>query len=347
VTSAASRLGLELGLVMPATLPHNAAPWRLAMAALPVEVSEVRATLGNNSSRTTISDRYLMAKGAAAVLERKRELVVDLPRDGAWDNDVAFGIRRVTGSNPAEADDVYGPLFTTLERFYADALDGGSSLRTDEWDDLERALACCVAFPLMPSSTWSVGTFSHPGAGTQASVDAERRWVIGHHIFMLISEFMVIAANFLATASPEDDRDTKSNALSALVALLRGASAAFRYACDFGTDAYNEVIRPSLAPPVAPEGMSGLNWRDHVHLMSTLKRVRGHFPAHGDELDGTRSELRAAYEGMYLAHTHVCQHFVGSEEPSLSLSAKTRSAVDALDRLKRGRSTLHGITTTD
>ncbi|MDQ3157703.1 MAG: hypothetical protein M3Q98_13425 [Actinomycetota bacterium] len=344
VTAAADRLGLTLDLVMPQSLPSHPTQWSAAVAALPSEVGAARTALGQDPEQTPHLYRRDLCERAAATLAQlgRPHDRPTLAPDGAWDNDRAFGIARVEGGDPAL---VLGPVFTTLARLYADVLDGGSSLSREDWTDLERVMACCVSFPLLDQSAWTRGAFSHPGVAR--TVDAERRWVIGHHLFMIISEFLIIAGNFLEAASADGDRAMEAKAISAITTLLRGASAAFRYACDFGTDDYNEVIRPSLSPPIAPEGMSGMNWRDHVHLMATFRRLRNHFPDHGDGLDRERSELRAAYERMYVSHTHVCKHFVGSEESSLSLSAKTRSAVDALDRLRQGRSAFHGITTTN
>ncbi len=343
--TAASRLGLRLDLPMPDTITPALAR---AVRDLEQQHTELRparlAAIGIGGpatleSRATACRNLVVAAGAAGAAHGEDpQEVGEVRADGALDNDRAFGIRRVT---PTSASVVLVGWFLTLGRFLDDLALYGTSLDPREQHQLERGVACCGTL-IAGTDPGDLHIASKPWPSTGPEPDAERRWVIGHHLFMILAQGLGLAAAHVRHGADTDNTASLRIGLNALTTLLDGAAAAFHYTCDFAVSDYEEIIRPSLSPPVAPEGMSGLNWRDHVHLMATLAPLRGQLSPRGDDLDTTRLRLRAAYHRMYAAHIHVCQHFVGTQEPSLTRGS-SNSAVTVLERLRRGRSSTHGL----
>lgn len=335
--TAAERLDLTLRLHLPDAPPIARGEWEAAYRTLspPLQDALRAATAGS------VIERAQAAEEAAAML---MPYVSDCPPSeispgGAHDNDVAFGIERIDVTG---VPGLLHPLMLTIARTLADLRDAGTSLSEADWRDLDQALVVLVASPFDRAISGRASSTAKPqGHGPG---NAERRWVIGHHLFMVIAQGMALACARLTAAAKAVDAHEEERALVQLTALLRGSAAAFKYACDFSPEAYESTIRPSLSPPVAPEGMTGLNWRDHTHLMAKLRDARTLLADQGNERDVIRDQLRHAYTGMYGAHTNVCAHFVGVEESSLTISSTDRSAVGTLNILGQNRAKQHGIT---
>jgi len=167
--------------------------------------------------------------------------------------------------------------------------------------------------------------------------DPLRRWVRGHHVFMVILQWQVILFQcFRHQVEQFGGGEPGCELLKLLILTLRAALQAFRFTAEFSSDAYAQLVRPTLMPPAAPAGMSGLNWRDHQYLLKSLTKLDDAF---GDA-DGTirrlYAMLKAELRRVYDAHKYVCARFVGAEASLLSKN----SAVGIIDRLKEQRSRL-------
>jgi hypothetical protein len=155
---------------------------------------------------------------------------------------------------------------------------------------------------------------------------------------MVFAQGGALAVDGLRAAAERGDVDAAVVAAKVATGLLRACEGALRYAGHANSEQYLGEIRPTLTPPVAPPKMSGLHWRDHEALIAALQ-------ASGDAwqwLGSRRPELlrafRSALSETYAAHSGVCEHFVGTEAPSLlAAQGSSRSAVGVLAQFRRIR----------
>jgi hypothetical protein len=252
------------------------------------------------------------------------------------DNDLAFGIVRTRG--PAVellVDAALGSLIGVLEV----AVSRGSGLDQRSWQRLVGGfdvLLSWLADPCRPPAQAVVPSAGEPGAALRE--DALRRWVRGHHVFMVFAQGCALATDCLRDAWRRRDLPGAEAAAAAAGGLMRGSQGALRYAGDANQQQYHAEIRPTLMPPVAPPKMSGLHWRDHEALVRALDQSSDAWTWLGERRPDLLVGFRAALDQTYASHQGVCQHFVGDQSPSL-LAAKgsARSAVGVLAQFRRLR----------
>ncbi len=97
-----------------------------------------------------------------------------------------------------------------------------------------------------------------------------------------------------------------------------------------------------MKPPAVNAGFSGLQTRDHLELVTWMRRFR-----RGGGLDrlapASGAAVHAAVEHLYEAHVWVCDRFGGAVEPSLLMEQaaqdgeRPESGVAAARRLARQR----------
>jgi hypothetical protein len=169
-----------------------------------------------------------------------------------------------------------------------------------------------------------------------ASHEPLRRWVRGHHAFIVFLQWQVIFFQCLrGCAGKPGGREQPAELLKLLILSMRASLQVFKFTGEFSKDAYAEIVRPTLMPPLAPDGMSGLNWRDHQYLLNSFTRLDASVGS-DDLLRRLCASLKDELRRVYDAHRYVCARFVGTE---VSLVSKT-SAVAIIDRLKEQRSRL-------
>ncbi|WP_182604616.1 hypothetical protein [Streptomyces alkaliphilus] len=253
------------------------------------------------------------------------------------DNDLAFGIERHVGEPlallVAAALRAETGIVELIER-------GGTDLETSAWRDLIAgfdALLCWLATPSRVPEPFPVP--GPPGRTDEPEpFDGLRRWVRGHHVFMVLSQGCALALNSMRAAADEKDTELAAPAAAVASRLMWACRAALRFAGEADRQQYRNEIRPTLMPPVAPPQMSGLRWRDHEALVTALGASRASWAW----LAGTRpallEEFRAALDATYDAHKGVCQHFVGGQSPSLLATVRShRPAVGVIEQFHRLR----------
>jgi hypothetical protein len=164
-----------------------------------------------------------------------------------------------------------------------------------------------------------------------------RRWVQGHHVFLILIQGLIISLNCFESAFNDDAREESLNALELATALMDGSSAALHHAGDFPSVVYEETVRPTMMPPNVPPGMSGILARDHRHLIKLLHSQRPLYGALEPTLKQKYNEFVTAFGRAYDAHKLVCAHFRGGERPSLLNGEAEQSGVELLEELKRSR----------
>lgn len=255
---------------------------------------------------------------------------------GNRDNDQSFDIVRVDGERAAIL------LHSTLngaELLLDDALRSGTNLDTEHWRALQHGFAALIGHLAgFPVSSPEAGAGPGPRHADGRAHDALRRWVRGHRIFMVLIQGLVIAVNELTDAVAQTATDRAAESLDLALSLMRASEAALRFAGDFTPDEYEALVRPTLMPPAAPPGLSGLHWRDHEYMVKRLVEARQLLSEVDPSLVPLRARFREAYAAAYDAHRFVCARFVGEDVGSLLMTPKSKqSAVGVLTQYKRVR----------
>lgn len=181
------------------------------------------------------------------------------------------------------------------------------------------------------------------------AIDAARRWLRGHHIFLVITQGLVVALEDLVATHAQSASSAPPPALIAAMgsfaALIDMSADAICLTGDFAPDIYDRVIRVAMAPPYMPEGFSGVFSSDHRHLVRRLREERPMFEALRDGVPGAHADVVASMIRLYDNHKQVCGHFIGVDRGSLLMAPRVgQTAVDQLEKFKQSRLRNLGVT---
>ncbi|WP_159047419.1 hypothetical protein [Streptomyces sp. XY332] len=166
---------------------------------------------------------------------------------------------------------------------------------------------------------------------TQTTV--RQRWIQGHRLFFALTQATVVALRHaLRSSSPAGS----ALGLESAAHFLRASASALRITASFDAQDYHDAVRPSMAPPQAPGGFSGLWSADHRVLVQSLREWGLAAPAKSSSLRPAHRRLVEVLTDVHHAHMGVCSRFVGSG-PSLLRGAEP--GVQVLDRLCQRRRT--------
>ncbi|MFY1634784.1 hypothetical protein ACN27F_16160 [Solwaraspora sp. WMMB335] len=161
-------------------------------------------------------------------------------------------------------------------------------------------------------------------AQTGATEAAARRWLLGHQYFFALMQGTIVGLNCFMQASASGDEADADAALGVAAAFMRSSAAAFRFTCDFAPVDYDRLIRPAMAPPAVRPGFSGLQTRDHAHLMGLFGEVRlMRAKIGGDRVGPAFERFADATVEAYEAHELICARFGGNVLPSLRMAARS------------------------
>lgn len=234
------------------------------------------------------------------------------------------------------------------EALLKDALTSGSSLTPKQWGDLHtafRSLLHLIGQDEPVTKNWAnqkIMNGSHSGFDERGAI---RRWIQGHHVFLILIQGLIISLNCFESAFNDGVLEEGLSALELATALMNGSSAALHHAGDFPPSIYSETVRPTMMPPNVLPGMSGILARDHRHLVKVLHSQRPLYGKLKPPLTQKYIEFVTAFGCAYEAHKLVCAHFGGAERPSLLNEKAQQSGVELLDELKHNR--LKGLCQTD
>jgi hypothetical protein len=226
------------------------------------------------------------------------------------------------------------------EALLKDALTSGSSLTPKQWGDLHTAFRSLLQLIGQDEPVTKNWANQNSMNGLHSGVDqrgALRRWIQGHHVFLILIQGLIISLNCFESAFHDGVLEEGLSALEVATALMNGSSAALHHAGDFPPSIYNENVRPTMMPPNVLPGMSGILARDHRHLVKILHSQRPLYGTLEPPLKQKYNEFVAAFGGTYEAHKLVCAHFGGAERPSLLNENAQQSGVELLDELKHNR----------
>ncbi|TDQ54306.1 hypothetical protein [Actinorugispora endophytica] len=228
--------------------------------------------------------------------------------------DAHFGVERVS-------DDPGGVflagLSTALRDVLADVDAHGTGLDANQWRTVLRVPGAVLAFTSPGAAPVpGRGDGDRPPLGTPGEPASLLRWRTGHRLFFTLTQALIVALSPLRAAAGERDADGAREALEFAVLLNRASAVAMRYASDFPAAEYPAVVRPSMEPPFTAPGFSGLQGRDHRHLVRLfggLREFRSGPVAAGDSY----RRFVASVGELHAAHRLVCSRFGGGELPSL------------------------------
>ncbi|WP_370943875.1 hypothetical protein AB5J62_32830 [Amycolatopsis sp. cg5] len=169
--------------------------------------------------------------------------------------------------------------------------------------------------------------YPHPRAATEQ--DPLRRWIIGHQVFAVLMQGLIMRT--AALINPPAHHDPAAD-LAGLTRLFRASGAALRYTGQVHPRYYRDDIRPSM-----PARFSGLMAADHHHLLQRLRVAHPILLRHADSHPAALVELRQAWASAYADHTEVCARLVGSGTPSLLGTEHGQPAVESLEHYRRSR----------
>ncbi|EGX57581.1 hypothetical protein SZN_22181 [Streptomyces zinciresistens K42] len=308
-------------------------------AAAPSVLALPAGEVARPASRTGVAELLAAARTARTELGRvSSTLVGDDPGESRpnRDNDLAFGIERHLGDPlalfvQAALNAHIGILEIAEER--------GTGLDQASWCDLVKGFDTLLLWLAEPTRLPApLPVPGCAGSGRPEPLDGLRRWVRGHHVFMVLSQGGTLALNSLAAAADTRDEEGAATAAGVASRVMWACRAALAFAGDASPGQYQAEIRPTLMPPVAPPQMSGLRWRDHEALVVALTESRGAWSWLAERRPGALEDFRTALDATYEAHKGVCGHFVGSQSPSLLATSRShRPAVGVIEQFHRLR----------
>ncbi|WP_069887205.1 hypothetical protein [Streptomyces luteocolor] len=316
-----------LVLPLPAELPGTLAPVSERLTALTAGCRAVYTAAMGAEPEGAAARAELMARLAADVGDAVR--VADEPPAGSCVHDAFFSVRRGLGDSAAL---LAGAVLVSDVLVQEDLAAHGSTLDPDP-DNLLLGVTGFLTGVLPQAAKAGPWRPAAPGEA------ANQRWLVGHQRFFVMLQLLTVALRGLdrAEATPEQERE----AVRSFSWLCRSAAVSMRYAADFPPDLYPEV-RETMKPPAVNAGFSGLQTRDHLELVTWMRRFR-----RGGGLDrlapASGAAVHAAVEHLYEAHVWVCDRFGGAVEPSLLMEQaaqdgeRPESGVAAARRLARQR----------
>jgi hypothetical protein len=142
---------------------------------------------------------------------------------------------------------------------------------------------------------------------------AIRRWKGGHHAFHVLLVAMNTRLDQASGLLDAGDYDAATPLLDELARLYRAATALMRYASDFRAADYETLVRPSMMPPFASPGFSGLANQDHAIMLDRMARLRAAVTRDEKASERVRAagaRLTLAQKDNRASHMLVCRRFV-------------------------------------
>ena len=135
-----------------------------------------------------------------------------------------------------------------------------------------------------------------------------QRWHVGHRMFFVVVQSLIIALQRF-------DKEPTEDRLDDITELLAGAGVFMQYSADFVSGDYT-AVRDSMAD-IDPD-FSGAFSADHAAMLKAFPVVR----QSGPQYVKAYARFQLALETVFKAHAFICRRFVG-EEGSLANDQKT------------------------
>jgi hypothetical protein len=165
---------------------------------------------------------------------------------------------------------------------------------------------------------------------TVAQRDAVTRWKLGHHVFHLLLATMNTRLDAAVAQLEARQWQAAGTSLLGLARLYDAATAVMRYTSAVPRSEYHALIRPSMMPPFAGEGFSGVYNPEHVTMLTALRALRSLYRNRRAEApEPVHAAWRRLLDAQRLNrhnHMYVCQQFVDSGQSLLQAYYASRTA---------------------
>lgn len=160
--------------------------------------------------------------------------------------------------------------------------------------------------------------------GVSGEAAALIRWKEGHqalHVYLVTINTVIYDTS---DAVKQNNQPKISSLLGQLVTLYDAATATMQYSADFPPQLYENVVRPSMSPPMLPAGFSGKLNTEHRLMVASFKQLsRTLRETYGRNIAGWPGEISREWAAVQLAktanlerHDLICSRFV-ADGPSL------------------------------
>lgn len=326
---------MTLILLHPTSLPRREDQLSLAGDA-PAPLGLARH-LAAGVSGTDLLDRLrtLPARSGAVALAERVDSGVPYTYDHRLrEFDEHFGVDRVD----VDTDGVFArSLLVAYRSLLEEGLASGTRMSWARWSVLVSMLQSMIV--RCAGETVDLPVAVRPPL-LRWHLDPERRWRVGHHVFFVVTQSLIVALQSFATALREDDVPAARRGLRLATRLLDASSAAFVFTAEFGANQYHQTVRPTMEPPFVSDGFSGLLSPDHHYLVRLFAEVRPMLRQLPAELAADHGAFVRALGTVYESHKYVCARFGGDTGVSLRTSALP--AVEVLHALKLARTKIVG-----
>ncbi|ATU72870.1 hypothetical protein CT154_08460 [Komagataeibacter xylinus] len=167
-------------------------------------------------------------------------------------------------------------------------------------------------------------TFHHARAASPLAPDSQgndaaparilNRWKVGHQIFFILIQGILLCSRMISTVSDPGKVDTL---IQGLRDVLIASRSAMELAGDMLPADYVSIVRPHMSR-MSPS-FSGLFLEDHAVMLVEFRKINQKIGA------DSRSALVGIISELYEAHAGVCEHVTGKDRQSL-MSARHKSA---------------------
>jgi hypothetical protein len=182
---------------------------------------------------------------------------------------------------------------------------------------------------------------THPAQALPIEEIWFRRWIIGHQLHAMLNVYAAQALTDAANALRENDLHRAVVALDDSTKLVDGFAAARAQALGVPAAVYQEVLRPTMLPPLTEVPLSGRMHVEYRGYRRRLGELLEMLPSPGVKLAATRPTLALARERLLEADLIEAERHVTSVEPlvgdSRSLIQTTKSTENAISALRRIR----------
>lgn len=166
--------------------------------------------------------------------------------------------------------------------------------------------------------------------GRHQSLAPMDRWVLGHHVFLVLVQAATVAHARCVRAVRNGELSTAAAAIVDAASVFEASGPAMRLASTMSPAEYTSV-REAMTAPDMPPGFSGTWSADHQVLLHSLAEVRAILPSLPPP---EVARWHRALAATYAHHADVCDQCVGPM-PSLRMvagrsPAKSSSARDEL-----------------
>jgi hypothetical protein len=183
-----------------------------------------------------------------------------------------------------------------------------------------------------------------------AKVNTQRwyfRWIVAHQLHALFNVCASMAIGSAIGVLHEGDPDKVSEYLRRATIYVQGFSPARAHALAIPSWYYNEVLRPSMAPPLSSAPLSGRMHLEYKGYRTQVSRFLAEIPQGIHELAKVDPELAFAREALLEAdlldsENHVCliEPVVGHSKSLIQNAQSGGSAVTILRQIRERRATM-------